>query len=714
MDPANFSMIHKITVLEEMIEKMFQGLFHSRFREDDPNIRKFCVEALGKWILSYPRKFLKDSRLEYIAWTLIDKTADVRKASICTMKNIYKDNPELRALTEAISSRMGQLTNYTNFPLGVGVIHLIVKLIRQRSDVSLNYLYALLVHDPAWMRPALGKLVYEYLIRQGDGTNSPEFLVRGILKILKEVSGDRNLVIYVIDLVWEYMVEMKNQEKEKDDGSYFSSIWDCIVCMLLKEGQSTEHVDKQDTTNLVWLLCASVKKTVGERIVPATDIRKPTYNKQETLFEQEKQGATLVIMRKYPKLLNLFMDDILVNGAELQSLIEIILYIDPGVYLKMNQEKELENVPFLIRKIFNEHNDREVLRVCIKAIVQWGPNGLNYASEIYNDLHAKLKSLVTKPEVDKLPGILERLYELQLSIDVGYWNFQDFYKDLQLAFDTFEANEEVVRFCLLNMLLCLKACVLSYISEKKELDDLSMTSGSFSTLLKSLLHRSLQSKDNLGSLVCFTLNEFWSIPYPSHWELSPNDSDLQSYRQLCLHWINKDPVGNQYVEETSTDGVLVAAIPWVVSGDISKAKQYLCPEISQLVAHSANMSEILGQVTKFLRENGGLPAQLKDMRAEIDKELITGLSKAKDRPKVILEVLKVGFHQHVVVPPRKKDQSFVNKHRRKFEALAPKLDVTLGPFMESDISEILHGGIEFAVVEAPAAQSTLFTKAVRY
>lgn len=37
----------------------------------------------------------------------------------------------------------------------------------------------------------------------------------------------------------------------------------------------------EDATNLIRLLCASVKKAVGERIVPATDNRKQYYNKAQ-------------------------------------------------------------------------------------------------------------------------------------------------------------------------------------------------------------------------------------------------------------------------------------------------------------------------------------------------------------------------------------------------------------------------------------------------
>lgn len=56
--------------------------------------------------------------------------------------------------------------------------------------------------------------------------------------------------------------------------------WKCIISMLLDENPLIELTD-EDATNLVRLLCASVKKAVGERIVPPTDNRKPCYSKAQ-------------------------------------------------------------------------------------------------------------------------------------------------------------------------------------------------------------------------------------------------------------------------------------------------------------------------------------------------------------------------------------------------------------------------------------------------
>lgn len=66
--------------------------------------------------------------------------------------------------------------------------------------------------------------------------------------------------------------------------------WKCIIRMLLEDNPSTE-LDDADATNLIRLLFASVRKAVGERIVPATDNRNPYQTKA-----QKVGGVSFVLL----------------------------------------------------------------------------------------------------------------------------------------------------------------------------------------------------------------------------------------------------------------------------------------------------------------------------------------------------------------------------------------------------------------------------------
>lgn len=54
--------------------------------------------------------------------------------------------------------------------------------------------------------------------------------------------------------------------------------------MLLADNPSAE-LDDVDATNLIRLLFASVRKAVGERIVPATDNRNPHHTKAQKVIQ---------------------------------------------------------------------------------------------------------------------------------------------------------------------------------------------------------------------------------------------------------------------------------------------------------------------------------------------------------------------------------------------------------------------------------------------
>lgn len=60
----------------------------------------------------------------------------------------------------------------------------------------------------------------------------------------------------------------------------FLQDWKRILSMLLEERLSAELSDV-DATNLIRLLFASIRKAVGEKIVPASDNKKQYYTKAQ-------------------------------------------------------------------------------------------------------------------------------------------------------------------------------------------------------------------------------------------------------------------------------------------------------------------------------------------------------------------------------------------------------------------------------------------------
>ncbi|XP_062110509.1 sister-chromatid cohesion protein 3-like [Humulus lupulus] len=131
---TKFSMTHdKITMLQEMMRKIFTGLFMHCYRDMDPNIRMSCIESLGVWILSYPSLFLQDLYLKYLGCTLNDKNAGVRKASVLSLQKLYDEDdnvPTLGLFTERFSNRMIELADDIDNTVAVCAIGLVKQLLR--------------------------------------------------------------------------------------------------------------------------------------------------------------------------------------------------------------------------------------------------------------------------------------------------------------------------------------------------------------------------------------------------------------------------------------------------------------------------------------------------------------------------------------------------------------------------------------------------------
>ncbi|KAH9730142.1 Sister-chromatid cohesion protein 3 [Citrus sinensis] len=567
------SMTHKnITDLEDMMRKIFTGLFVHRYRDIDPNIRMSCIQSLGVWILSYPSFFLQDLYLKF-------------------------------------SNRMIELADDIDVSVAVCAIGLVKQLLRHQllPDDDLGPLYDLLIDDPPEIRRAIGELVYDHLIAQkfnssqsglkGKDNDSSEVHLGRMLQILREFSADPILSIYVIDDVWEYMKAMKD--------------WKCIISMLLDENPLIDLND-DDATNLIRLLSASVKKAVGERIVPASDNRKPYYNKaQKEVFENNKREITRAMMKNYPRLLRKFMAD----KAKVPSLIDIVMHMKLELYSLKRDEKSFETILQLVNDAFFKHGEKEALRSCVKAIKfcsaesqgELQDSARKNLKDVEDKLIAKLKSAI-KAVLDgddeySLLVNLKRLYELQLSKAVP---IESLYEDLVMILHTFRnLDNEVVSFLLLNLYLYLAWSLHSIINaetvSEASLASLLLKRNTLFEELEYFLNSPSEVEEGsrvgnqLACRVCTILAEMWCLFRMTNFSSTklsrlgycPDIPVLQKFWKLCEQQLNisdeteDEDVNKEYIEETNRDAVMIAAAKLIAIDSVPKAYQRHAVEISR-------------------------------------------------------------------------------------------------------------------------------------
>ncbi|XVF21866.1 hypothetical protein REPUB_Repub12eG0126300 [Reevesia pubescens] len=699
-------------VIDEMMRKIFTGLFVHRYRDIDPNIRMSCIQSLGVWILSYPTLFLQDLYLKYLGWTLNDKSAGVRKAAVLALQNLYKveDNvPTLSLFSERFSSRMIELADDIDVSVAVCAIGLVKQLLRHQliPDDDLGPLYDLLIDDPPEIRRAIGELVYDHLIAQkfnssqsGSKGNDSEVHLGRMLQILREFSTDPILSTYVIDDVWEYMKAMKD--------------WKCIISMLLDENPLIELTD-EDATNLTRLLFASVRKAVGERIVPASDNRKQYFNKaQKEIFENNKRDITVAMMKNYPLLLRKFMAD----KAKIPSLVEIIVYMNLELYSLKRQEQNFRTILRLIKDAFFKHGEKDALRSCVKAIKfcctdsqgELQDFARNKLKELEDELIDKLKS-ATKEVIDgedeySLLVNLKRLYELQLSRPVS---IDDLYGDSITILHSFRnLDDEVVSFLLLNMYLDVAWSLHSIVnSETVSEGSLASLLSKRDTLLEELeyflnappeVREGGKSGNQLACRVCTILADVWCLFRRTNFLSTklerlgycPDTPILQKFWRLCEKQLKisddteDDDVNKEYIEETNRDAVMIAAAKLIASDTVSK--DFLAPEIiSHFVVHGAGIAEIV-------------------------KSLITVLKKKDDVSVIFLEALKRAYHRHVELS-ESDNESLKSESFQDCKNLASRLaGIFIGAARNKhrqEIFKIVKEGIEYAFQDAPKQLSFL-------
>lgn len=716
---SRLSMTHiKINAIEEMMRKIFTGLFVHRYRDIDPALRLTCIQSLGVWVLSYPSFFLKDLYLKYLGWTLNDKNAGVRKASVLALQSLYEVDsnvPTLSLFTERFSSRMIELADDIDVSVAVSAIGLVKQLLRHQllPDDDMGPLYDLLIDDPPEIRHAIGELVYDHLIAQkynssqsGSKGNGSEVHLGRMLQILREFSTDPILSIYVIDDVWEYMKVMKD--------------WKCIISMLLDKNPLIELTDV-DATNLIRLLFASVRKAVGEKIVPASDNRKHHFTKaQKEVLENNRRDITVAMMKNYPLLLRKFMAD----KAKVQSLVEIILYMNLELYSLKRQEQSFKDVLQLIKDGFFKHGEKDALRSCVKAIqycsVESRGELQDFActklkdleDELISKLKSAIKEVVNGEDEYSLLVNLKRLYELQLARPVAIESL--YYDFVSILHSLRNLDDEVISFLLLNMYLHVAWSLHSIVNSE------TVTEASISSLLskRDTLFEELnyflntppevgEAGNQLACRVCTILADTWCLFRKTNFSSTkletlgycPDFSVLQKFWILCERQLNisdeteDDEINKEYVEETNRDAVMISAAKLIANDTVPK--EYLAPEIiSHFVMHGIGVAEII-------------------------KHLISALKKKDDGvSEIFLEALKKAYHRHLAQESSSCDESRKGKSFQDCKDLAGKLS---GMFVGAarnkhrlDILKIVKEGIEYAFVDPPKKLSFLEAAVIQF
>lgn len=696
----------KITQVEEMMRKIHTGLFMHRYRDKDENIRICCITSIGSWIATYPSMFLQELYLKYLGFPLNDKKPNVRNSAILALQELYSVDayiPSLALFTTRFCRRMVELADDVDVGVAVNAIGLLKQLFKHQllPDEYLSSLFDLLIDDQAQIRHAVGDLVFEHLVLQNASSepstseNPVEAELDRILQILREFSADPILSDYVIDAIWEKSKAMKD--------------WKFLVSTALDE-KSENELTEADATNLIRVILASAKKSVGEKIVPSAEVRSTDHRRsalnraQKEAMEAAKSEMTSVMIQAYPKLLRKYM----VDRGKVTAIAGILMYMDLELFSLKRKEQDYAEAVRLLKEAFLKHGDEATLKACMKALA-FAVNESHAVmedvahqvlSETVDDLTAKLQQAIrdagNSEDEYSLTANLRRLRQLLLVVPVPSETLYD--EMLGLLSDFSYMDDEVIQLLLLNLFLLvvwsLKAidadhpdelAVQALITKRTRLlDQLKSFAVSVSASWEGGNPRSL-----LSCTICVVLSDLWCLfsleklaPTRLHeLGISPEDEFLQQFWKLCQQRLSaSDNADDVFAEEQSDfldeKVVIISAAAKLVANRMIP-KDFLGPEIvSHLALHDKIVSETV-------------------------KELVTSLREQEDVDDVCYLYLEGMKRAHGRFIDQSEDDESAKDSYNSCKELALRLAATFKRTAKTTILKIVKGGIDYAFKDPP-------------
>ncbi|KAG0566423.1 hypothetical protein KC19_7G062600 [Ceratodon purpureus] len=704
----------KITMVEEMMRKIFTGLFMHRYRDVDSEIRQACISAMGSWIVSYPSLFLQDLYLKYIGWTLNDKNPEVRNSSIGALQALYEVDdhvPSLSLFSARFSNRMVEMADDVDLTVAVNSIGLLKQLLKHQllNDDELGSLFDLLIDEAPQIRLAVGDLVYDHLIAQSSEGEDDEDLtgqLERVLRILREFCADPILCDYVIDALWDKCSAMKD--------------WKCMITMLLEDTTSKE-LNEEDTTILVRVLLASVKKAVGEKIVPSTEQRKSNFlpKAQKEAQENRKREMTLAMVKSHAKLLRKYLAD----NAKVSAIIEIGMYMQLELYSLKRQEQNFISVLQLIKDAFFKHGDENILKTCIKVLsfatnesqgdLQDSANQV--IKETADDLLVKLRSAITQAGESEddysLTVNLRRLYQLQLAVNISD---NHLFTDLQgILNDYSNLEDEVIRLVLSNMFLHLawglKSIDLDNPDDnlvKEVLTKRDKLMEQLQSILNSLLDSWQQddARNILTCTMCAILSDLWSLFSQAKLEgtklqalsYCPSKQLLEQFWKLCEYRLSAPDGSEEEIPEE----------PQAVEYMNEKDAVVSCA--AKLIAHDLVPKDHLGPalLSHFILHGKIVEETVKQLLTQVKK-----YSKLEDLSHIYLDAMKRAYERHIEDVAGSDEDVTRSESYVACKELGDRLAGTFFGFQRKEfrpsILGIVKGGIDFALNNAPKRVSFL-------
>ncbi|XP_060682251.1 cohesin subunit SA-2 isoform X1 [Hemiscyllium ocellatum] len=393
--------IEKQENIENLMNAIFKGIFLHRYRDALPEIRAICIEEIGIWMKSCSDRFLTDSYLKYVGWTLHDKQSDVRLKCLIGLLGLYSDKElcsKMDLFTCRFKDRIISMTLDKESEVAVQAIKVLTLMLENCEEFLTSHdceqLYQLVYSAQRPVALAAGEFLHRKLFcglesdvqdevpeRKEKPTCNLNHLLT-LVNFYQESEGNAQSA-YLVDSLW-------------DCSAFILKDWESMTALLLEDEDSgKEALTTLQKKGLVEIMLSTIRQAaeghppggrcLGKKI-QMTKERKSQIDDRAKLTEH-----FFVIL---PQLLAKYSAD----GEKVitVNLLQIPQYFDLEGYGTAQLEKHLDTLLKQLKEIVEEQTDSEILEFCSKTYLVLSNEEWATQDQVDSAKHQLFDQLVTR------------------------------------------------------------------------------------------------------------------------------------------------------------------------------------------------------------------------------------------------------------------------------------------------------------------------------
>lgn len=249
--------------IQNLINFIFKAVFIHRYRDVCADIRCICINEIGEWMRKCAEKFLDDTFLKYIGWTLYDRVAECRLKCLQALHPLYEQDDlqaRLELFTSRFKNRIVEMTLDKDVDVSVSAIKLLTKIVAQNDaaleDKDCENVYELVYHANRQIAQAAGGFLNQKLFskvdnptiefRRGKKQSENSSFIQLLVQFLIE-SELHDHPTHLVDAMWEIHDMLKD--------------WECMTDLLLEDPVNPEDgLDDLHERYLVEIMSCCVRQ----------------------------------------------------------------------------------------------------------------------------------------------------------------------------------------------------------------------------------------------------------------------------------------------------------------------------------------------------------------------------------------------------------------------------------------------------------------------